>query len=600
MQYFRRTRSLQKGLLALASIGLVAVTANGQTTVAQHPTPPKAPNVLLIAIDDVGFSDLGAYGSEIHTPNIDSLARNGLRYTNFQSKAICSPTRAAIMTGRNPQTVGMADLPPGEGLANPPQRPTGGGGNRPSTAYSEAAAQPARTGTLSGVIPSNAEMLAEALHRVGYTTIALGKWHLTPGSQDGSPGNNSTMPLQRGFDYFYGYKMGWTDQYHPDLYEGNSHLSDPYRPGYYLAEDLADHAIAQIKKTEAADPSKPFFVYLAFTFAHTPLQAPQSYIDHYKGVYDKGWDEIRQERFAREKKVGLIPSDTKLPPRENGDPAWNSLTDQQKRVYAHFMETYAGYIEHGDAQVGRVLEYLHSSGLDKNTLIILFSDNGSASETKTGGFRRPYGDGMTLQEMDDHLSELGGPNTQPLYQRPWAYAGGTPFRRYKLWPQFGGTRTSMITSFPGKIKDPGGLRNQMVDAIDVAPTILQMAGTSFQKTIKGVEQIPVAGRSFDATFTSATAPTRTTQFFDLRNQRAILSGDWRAIAMHKFGTSFDADQWHLFNVKVDPSESTDLAAKYPQKLKELQDLWQKEAEKANDLPLRESPQSRGYADAFQD
>jgi arylsulfatase len=604
MHHFRIATRLTRNVLAIASLGAAAVSAHGQAQPATQTRPvPKSPNVLLIALDDVGFSDLGSFGSEIRTPNIDSLARSGLRYTNFQSKAICSPTRASIMTGRNPQTVGMADLPPGEGLANPPQRSATGEGNRPQAAELQAMAQAAsvaRTGTLSGVIPSNAEMLAEALHRVGYETIALGKWHLTPGSQDGSSGNNSTMPLQRGFDYFYGYKMGWTDQYHPDLYEGNTHLPDPYRPGYYLAEDLADHAIAQIKKTEASDPSKPFFMYLAFTFAHTPLQAPQSYIDHYKGAYDKGWDEIRQERFAREKKMGLVPADTKLPPRENGDPSWNSLTAQQKRVYAHFMETYAGYIEHGDVQLGRVLEYLRTAGLDKNTLIILFSDNGSASETKTGGFRRPYGDGMTLQEMDDHLSELGGPKTQPLYQRPWAYAGGTPFRRYKLWPQFGGTRTPMIVSFAGKIKDPGGLRNQMVDAVDIGPTILQLAGTSFQKTIDGVEQIPVAGRTFDATFTSASAPTRSTQFFDLRNQRAILSGEWRAVAMHKFGTSFDADQWQLFNVKADPSESTDLSAKYPQKLKEMQDLWQKEAEKANDLPLRESPMSRGYADAFQD
>jgi arylsulfatase A-like enzyme len=568
-------------LLACAALGLtLGAAAQAQVPAANTQAVHKPVNILLIAIDDVGFSDLGCFGSEIRTPNIDSIARSGLRYTNFQTKAICSPTRASIMTGRNPQSVGMADLPPGEGAPIP--------------------RAPARTGRFSGVIPSNAEMLAEALHRVGYTNIALGKWHLTPGSQNGEPGNNSTMPLQRGFDYFYGYKMGWTDQYHPDLYEGNRHLPDPYRPGYFLAEDLADHAIAQVQQASTANASRPFFMYLAFTFAHAPLQAPQSYIDHYRGVYDKGWDAVRQQRFQREQSMHLLPANTSLPPRETGDPAWESLTPQQRRVYAHYMETYAGYIEHGDAQIGRVIQYLKSSGQYENTLIVLFSDNGSASETKTGGFRHPYGDTTPLQEVDDHLHEMGSPSTQPLYPRPWAYAGATPFRRYKLWPQFGGTRTPLIISSPGHIKDPGGLRNQMVDAVDVAPTILAVAHTAFQQLIDGVQQMPVAGRSFASTFTSATTRTRTVQFFDLRNQRAILSVEWRAIAMHKSGTPFQQDRWCLFNLKSDPSESTDVSAKYPAKLREMQDLWQHEAAGANDLPLQEVPQARGYADAFAD
>jgi arylsulfatase A-like enzyme len=566
--------------LAMVCLSCSAMSASSPSPEAAHKSqsPEKRPNIVVIALDDVGFSDLGAYGSEIATPNIDSLAKNGVRYTNFQTKAICSPTRASLMSGRNPQTVGMADLPD---LARVPNQ----------------AVAPRST----GVIPQNAELLPEALRRAGYATFAVGKWHLTPAYQNGDPGNNSTMPLQRGFDYFYGYKMGWTDQYHPELYQGNERIPDPYHPGYYLAEDLADHAIAAMKKSQKEQPAKPMFLYLAFTFAHTPLQAPKSYIDHYKDTYQKGWDEIREERFEREKKMGVIPTDAKLPPREGGDPAWSSLTEQQKRVYARFMATYAGYIEHGDAQIGKVLAYLKAQGLDKNTVIVLFSDNGAASESKTGTFRHAYMDPTTLAEMDAHLDELGSPTTQPLYQRPWAMAGGTPFRRYKLWPYFGGVRTPMIVDLPGTIKDPGSFRRQMVDVVDVAPTLLQLAGTEFHTVLDGQTQIPVAGKTFLPTIAHADAPSpRSTQFFELRGNRAILSGDWRAIAMHKPGTPFESDQWQLFNIKNDPTESTDLAQKYPEKVRSMQELWHKEAEQYGDLPLEESLFGRLYSDAFLD
>jgi arylsulfatase A-like enzyme len=562
-------------LSSLVGIASIAATAQAPSPATQHPATTTRPNILVIALDDVGFADLGCYGSEIHTPNIDSIAQQGVRFTDFQTKAICSPTRASLMTGRNPQTVGMDDLPDsakkGQVLPN-----------------------------MTGVIPPNAEMLPEALHSVGYETIALGKWHLTPRYQTGEPGNNATLPLQRGFDYFYGYKMGFTDQYHPDLMEGNKKIADPYHPGYFLSVDLADHAIAQMKKSQAEHPDKPMFTYLAFTFAHVPLQAPLSYIDKYKGTYDKGWDAIRQERYAREIKMGVISADTKLPPREAGDPAWDSLTPVQKKVFARFMEVYAGYIEHGDAQIGRVLAYLHDSGLDKNTVIVLFSDNGAASENKNGSFHA-YADDMTIDEMNAHLAELGTPTTEPHYPRPWAYAGGTPFRRYKLWPFFGGTRTPMMIDYPGHIDDPGSYRRQLVDVTDVAPTLLQIANTSFAPTINGVQQIPIAGKTFLPEVLSASAPAaRTTQFFEMRANRAMLFGDWRAVAMHKFGTSFDTDRWQLFNIKEDPSESTDLSKKFPAKLKELQDLWQQQAEQYGALPMIEMPIEKQFYDAFLD
>jgi arylsulfatase len=568
----------KKSLLLALFGGLVLATPSTPCQTTAPPIAQKHPNIVLIALDDVGFSNLGCYGSEIHTPSIDSIARNGLRYTHFDTKAICSPTRASLLTGRNNQTIRMCDL------ASVRKKP-----------------DPSDLSNTKGEIPSAVEFLPEALRRFGYATFAVGKWHLSPEYETGKPGDNASFPLQRGFDSFYGYKLGWTDQYHPELFAGNDRVPDPYRPGYYLAEDLAQHAIQTILASEAQSPDRHFFLYLAFTFAHTPLQAPKEFIDHYAGTYQKGWDAIRAERFAHEKRMGLIPANTRLPPRNPGDPAWSSLTPQQQRVYARFMATYAGYIEHGDAQIGRLLAYLKQSALDQNTIVVLLTDNGAASESKPGAFRQPYGDKTTPDDMDQHLDELGGPTTEPLYQRPWAMAGVTPFRRYKLWPYLGGVRTPLMISWPGVIKDPGAIRTQWIDIIDVAPTLLEATGAHFDTTLDGQPQIPVAGVSFLATLTSARAPSkRTMQFFELRGNRAITSGRWRAVAMHRAGTEYVADQWQLFDTVADPSESRDLASKYPAKLRQLQALWQSEAGKYGDLPLVPNRFAPQFSDAFLD
>ena len=368
-----------------------------------------------------------------------------------------------------------------------------------------------------------------------------------------------------------------------------------------LAADLADHAIAKIKVQQEQHPRQPFFMYLAFSQAHAPVQVTQPYIDQYDGVYDQGWDAIRSARFQRQKEMGVIPQNALLSPRNPGDPPWSSLTDQQRRVYARFMQTYAGYLQYGDEQLGRVLAYMRHWGVAKNTLIVLLSDNGPASESKTGGFYRPYEDRTTLMEMDRHLHELGEQNTEPLYQRAWAMAGATPFRRYKLWPFLGGVRDDLIVSWPGHIKDPGGLRDQYVHVIDVAPTVLAAAGTEFSDRIDGVQQVPVAGRSFLETISNPRAPApRTVQYFLLLGNRAITSGDWRAIAMHKPGTPFSSDQWQLFDLATDPSETHDLAKENPAKLKEMQALWECQASQYGALPLVESPFGRQseFSDAF--
>lgn len=569
-------------LLKLRPCSVAAFGAILAVSTLNAQAPTKRPNILIIALDDVGFSDLGTFGSEIATPNIDAIAKRGLRYTRFDTNAICSPTRASLLTGRNAPAVRMTGLP--SALRAP---------------------DPADQSAYRGEIPRNAEFLPEALKNVGYSTLAMGKWHLSPQYETGQPGHNASFPLQRGFDYFYGYKLGWTDQYRPELFEGNTQVRTttqaPNSDDYLLSSDLIDHAIRELTNRRQSDPAKPFFFYLAMPVAHTPTQVHKEYVDKYTEVYSRGWDRIREERFARQKQMGLVAGNAKLTVREKGDPAWDSLTPQQRRVYARFMAAYAGYLQYGDEQIGRLMSYLKTSGLEDNTLIVLLSDNGPASETKTGGFRTPYNDRTTLQQMDDHLEELAGPTTQPLYQRPWAYAGATPLRRYKLWPFLGGIRTPLIVSWPGKVKDEGAIRTQYLHVSDLAPTLLEAAGTSFRTTINGEAQIPVSGRSMLATIGSAKAASpRSVQFFELWGNRAITSGRWRAVSIHKPGNDFAKDLWQLFDIGADPTESTDLSAKMPARLKQMQELWRQEAAKYGDLPQKETPPGRvaEFTDAY--
>jgi arylsulfatase len=378
--------------------------------------------------------------------------------------------------------------------------------------------------------------------------------------------------------------------------DDNAKIATPVRADYHFAEDITDRAIANLK---ARDTTKPFFLYYAASIAHEPMQVPKSYIDAYNGVYDQGWDKLRAARFDRMKQMGVIPKDTRLPPINPGDPAWDTLSAEQKKVYARFMQTYAGFLTHGDEQIGRVLTYLRETGLDRNTLVVLISDNGAASEgIGNGGFRRPYFDTTPLSEMAAHLDELGSPSTVALYQRPWAMTGSAPFQRYKLYPYLGGVRTPMMISWPGKIGDAGAVRSQHVDAVDIAPTIADAVGLKFDDTVDGAKQIPVAGRSFLPALKSAKAPSpRNVQYFELRGNRAIALDNWRAVAMHKPGTSFDTDDWKLFDLSKDFSEAENLAARYPDQLAKMKTAWQREAEKYGVLPLTEmSPlmQSRSF------
>jgi arylsulfatase len=544
------------------------------TPVQSRPAAAQRPDILLIVLDDVGYADLAPFGSEIRTPNIAALAADGLRYNHFDSKAVCTATRAALLTGRNNQTVRMADLPT----------------DKPST----------DTSRDRGELPANVQLLPQALKAVGYRTYGVGKWHLGPEYEDGSPGNNGSWPLQRGFDRFYGFYQGWTDQYRPDLIEGNRSVPAPATPGYHFSVDVVDHAIADVR--DAGD--RPYFLYVALGAAHAPLQVPRDYIERYRGVYEKGWDAIRAERYARMKAMGVIPAATTLPPREAGDRAWDSLNDDEKAVFARYMATYAGFLEHADAQIGRLVAELKARGRYDNTVIMLLSDNGAAGEAdQTGSFERMYRPNkLTPAEQRARIDELGTDKIQPEYPRPWAWAGNTPLRRYKVWPYSGGTRTPLIVSWPAAIRDKGAIRTQFVDTVDLAPTLLDAAGTQFAAKVDGIAQIPVAGRSMRRTFTDPKAPGRAIQYFELRGNRAITQGKWRAVAMHRRGTDFASDRWALFDLSTDFSESTDLADRHPAKLKELKALWWREARRYSTPALAEPPERfarrERYDDAF--
>lgn len=575
-------KNIRTALTATATALMMAAMATMPFGAAEALRKPRTtrPNVVLIVLDDVGFSDFGSFGSEIRTPAIDALATDGLRYNRFDTKAVCSATRASLLTGRNSQTVNMADLP-----ASPLSKRA--------------------VGKNLGEMPRNAETIAQLLQGAGYTTLAIGKWHLAPDAETGEPGKNGSWPLQRGFDHFYGFLKGWTDQYRPKLAEDNHALPVPGKPGYHFSSDIVDHAIGSIDRTRVEKPAKPFFLYLAFGTAHAPIQVPREYIDRYAGIYEKGWDAIRAERFERMKAQGIIPANTILPPINPGDRKWSELTPVEQRVFARFMATYAGFIEHADTQIGRLVTHLKATGAYDNTLFIVLSDNGAAGEAgQKGSFEESYAPNrLSPEEMAARIGEIGTASIQPQYPRPWAMAGVTPLRRYKIWPYLGGVRTPLILSWPKGIRDKGAIRRQFVDAIDIAPTIADVAGVRFHARVDGVAQIPVPGKSIRASFSRASAPSaRSVQFFELRANRAITSGKWRAVAMHKDGTDFAADRWELFDTDRDFSESTDLAAKYPKKLAELKALWWREARKYSTPPLVEnSPVVRAlsrYDDAF--
>lgn len=523
--------------------------------------PGGAPNIVVIVLDDVGYGQLGAYGGPIETPNIDKLAASGLAFTNFHTTALCSPSRAALLTGRNHHSVALA-------------------------AITEAA-----TGFPSnyGSIPKSAATIAEVLKQNGYNTMALGKWHLAPYTAYTAAGPFDRWPLGMGFEKYYGFIGGETDQFAPLLVQDNQFIDPPRREGYHLSEDLVDKAIAYIRDQKQANTGRPFFTYLAFGAAHAPLLAPKKYIDKYKGRFNQGWDKVREETYERQKKMGVIPPDTVLPAANPGVQAWAELNDDQKKVYARLQEVFAGFLDHADAQIGRFVAAIDTMGIRDDTLILLVSDNGASQEglrdgtANTDRYRNYYPD--TVAEMLPMLDKLGGPETDPHYPMGWSMAGNAPLKRWKQDVHHGGDTDPMIISWPGRIKNVG-LRRQYHHLVDVVPTLLEITKLPAPKSVNGVEQMPLPGVSMSYTFDNADTPTRKKiQYYEMLGSRAIWANGWTAVTWHQKDKPWEDDKWELYDTNKDFSQANDLAAKNPAKLKELQSLWLEEAKKYNVLPL---------------
>jgi arylsulfatase len=510
----------------------------------QPPLGDESPNVVIVLLDDVGYAQFGCYGSDIATPTFDRLAANGLRYSNFHTTALCSPTRAALLTGRNHHANGMARIV---------EFPSGFPG-------------------YDATIPPTSGYLSQILSQQGYATFAVGKWHLTPAHEMAPGGPRDHWPTRKGFDRFYGFLAGETDQYHPDLVADGEQVWPPTTPdeGYHLTEDLADKAIGFVDDLRAYSNTKPFLLWFAPGACHAPHQAPASSIEPYRGRFDLGWDEWRAGVFERQQRSGLLPAGTELSDRPTWVPAWESLTDDERRLYARMMEVYAGFLTHTDAQVGRVLDHLERIGELDDTLVIVMSDNGASAEGgRTGTFNEAYFFNFVPESLEENLrriDDLGGPHANNHYPWGWAWAGNTPLKRFKRDTHEGGVCDPLIVSWPSRLGSPGETRHQYVHAVDVTPTVLDLLRIDPPATIEGVEQTPFDGASFAPTLSDAAAPPpRTTQYYEMLGSRA------------------------LYHVAEDFSEVHDLAADEPGKLRELQERWWDEAERNQVLPLNNQP-----------
>lgn len=529
------------------------------------PHPPKdAPNVVVILIDDLGFSHFNCFGSELVTPNIDALAMGGLRYTNFHVTPLCSPTRAALLTGRNHHSVGM------RGISN-------WSSGFPS---------------MRGQISQHATTMAEVLRDQGYTTLGLGKWHLVSMENTSSAGPFDQWPLQRGFDRHYGFLDGETDQFAPDLVYDNHRVNPPKTPGegYHLSEDLVDHAIEFVHDAKSIRPDRPFFMYFAFGATHAPHQAPASYLEKHRGKYDEGWDVARERWFARQKELGIVPESTQLAPRNDGVEPWESLPENQKKLACRLQEAFAAFLEHTDEQIGRLVRDLEDLGELDNTLILLMSDNGASQEGGPFGILHEMKYFNFILETPDEavtrIDDIGGPSSHSNYPWGWAQAGNTPFKWYKQNTHEGGVHVPLVVHWPKRIKAAGEIRPQFHYVTDIAPTVFEAAGASVPENYRGFLQMPVAGASLVYSFDSASEPShKTKQYFEMGGHRAMYHNGWKAVTRHFPGVSFDDDRWELYHVAEDPSECVDLASSEPERLQELIGLWWHEAHEYGVLPL---------------
>ncbi|MGH9288934.1 MAG: arylsulfatase [Acidimicrobiales bacterium] len=549
-------------------------------------------NVLFIILDDTGFGQLGCYGSPIRTPNLDRLAAGGLRYNNMHTTALCSPTRSCILTGRNHHSNHMAGI------------------TEISTGFPG----------YDGYIPFEHGFLSEILHGAGYNTYAVGKWHLTPADQVTAAGPYERWPLGRGFERYYGFMGGDTHQYYPELTYDNHRVEPERTPeeGYHLTEDLVDKAISFIADAKQVAPNKPFFLYFATGAQHAPHHVPREWADGYAGVFDDGWEAYRERVFARQKELGVVPDDAELSRHDPDVQDWASLSDDERRLYARMMEVFAGFLEHTDHHIGRLLDFLADIGELDNTLIMVLSDNGASAEGgPTGSVNENKFFNFVSDSLEQNLAaidDIGGPKYFNHYPWGWTWAGNTPFRRWKRETYRGGVSDPFIVQWTSGIAARGEVRSQYAHAIDMVPAVLNALGLDPPASIRGVTQAPIEGVSFAHTFDDASAPTaHVTQYFEMLGHRSIYHDGWRAVCPwpgtsfaesgREFGTPIPADTlteldatgWELYRVAEDFAENLDVAEANRPKLIEMIAQWYVEAGKYDVMPVDGRGQQR-FAD----
>jgi arylsulfatase len=596
--FYRSAAALSVVLLAAAAACLPAKAAPQQTALdrtvlpipepqvdpaheldARNATPPPrfaveaptgAPNVVLVLVDDFGFGQASTFGGAIQTPTADRLARQGLRYTNFHVSALCSPTRAALLTGRNHHSVNTGAV------------------MDVSTAF------PGYT----GVRPNSKTPLAEILRLNGYSTAMFGKSHESPPWEVSPSGPTDRWPTRSGFDKFYGFIAGETNQWSPTLYDGMTRIEAPDDPNYHFTTDMTDQAIAWVRQQQSLTPDRPYFIYFAPGATHAPHHVPKEWADKYQGKFDGGWDEYRKQTLARQIELGVVPPGTKLAAKPEAVPDWDSLSPEQKRLFARQMEVFAGFGEHTDHEIGRLVSAIEELGEMENTLILyILGDNGASPEGgMTGIFNEmTFFNGVPepLEQQLSSLDEWGGPATYPHYAVGWAIAGNAPFGYGKqVASNYGGNCNPMVVHWPKRFQARGELRRQFHHVIDVAPTVLEAAGVPEPKMVNGIAQSPFEGVSLLYTFDDKNAPSRhTTQYFEIGGNRGIYHDGWFAGTVHrapweqKPRAPLAEDRWELYHVEEDFSQSNDLAAKHPEKLEQLQKLFQKEAVRYHVLPI---------------
>jgi arylsulfatase A-like enzyme len=532
--------------------------------------PANAPNILIVLLDDMGFGQSSAFGGPIHMPTVEGLANNGLRYNEFHTTALCSPTRSALLSGRNHHMNNFGSI------------------------AETATAFPGQTGQR----PNSVASIAEMLRLNGYSTAAFGKNHETAPWEVSPSGPTDRWPTRQGFDKFYGFMGGETNQWAPLIYDGMTQVEPPHDPNYNFMTDMTNQAIDWMGYQKSLTPDKPFFIYFAPGAVHAPHHVPKEWIAKYKGQFDQGWDKVREETLARQIKLGVVPAGTKLAPKPEAIKDWEALSPDEKKLFAREMEVFAGFGEYADTEIGRLIHAIEATGQLDNTLIFyIVGDNGASAEGGMVGLfnEMSYFNGVneTVQDVLKHYDELGGPSTYPHYAAGWAVAGDSPFEWTKqVASSYGGTRNGMVIHWPKGIAAKGEVRSQWHHVIDIAPTMLEAAGLPEPKSVNGTPQTPIEGVSMVYTFADAKAPSRhTTQYFEIFGNRAIYQDGWLAGTVHRAAWEFkprrplEDDVWELYDARTDFSLANDLATKNPQKLKEMQNLFMTEAVKYSVLPL---------------